>query len=123
MKTILVIDDEYAILDALRVLLEDEGYRVLTAEDGAAGLEALGREKVDAVVLDLMMPRMDGRAVLAALRSSYALRDVGVCVISAAGPSILRELRDADAVLPKPFTFAQLRGAVERALGRERRSL
>ena len=65
---ILVIEDELPMRTALADCLEAEGYRVLTAADGPAGLEKALREKPDLVLLDIMMPRLDGYAVCAELR-------------------------------------------------------
>ncbi|MGI8770316.1 MAG: response regulator [Acidobacteriaceae bacterium] len=66
--TLLCIDDEVLGLEIRRVVLEREGYVVLTANDGAAGLALFGQNQVDAVILDYAMPDMDGAQVAQALR-------------------------------------------------------
>lgn len=116
MKKVLVIDDEYAILDTLRVLLEDEGYRVVAAEDGARGLELLAQEVPDVVLLDMMMPVVDGRGVLLAMQESPRFASIPVVVMSAAGPPALRDLPPVRAILRKPFSVDQLLTVLEAAL-------
>ncbi len=81
--TVLVVDDEALIRRALRRVLERQGYRVLTAESGARGLELASSGSVDLVLIDLWMPGLDGHALLARLRSE--LPDVVCVVITAHG--------------------------------------
>lgn len=69
--TILFVDDEASILSALRRLFRPHGYRILTAESGAAGLEILSKEKVDMVVSDVRMPEMDGTAFLEKVNAGW----------------------------------------------------
>ena len=68
MPTILVVDDEPLIRDVVVDLLRDEGYTVVTADDGLAALELVQREAPGLVLMDVMMPRMDGRAACRAMR-------------------------------------------------------
>jgi DNA-binding response OmpR family regulator len=70
-RTILVVDDEDALLRMLALLLQDEGYRVLTAHDGRAALEATDAERVDVVITDFMLPHMDGGELLRALHAAH----------------------------------------------------
>ena len=67
-RRILVVDDDRAIRDMIRVVLESEGYDVTCADDGFAALRAVERTGPDCVVLDVMMPGMDGHAVLSRIR-------------------------------------------------------
>ncbi len=73
---ILVVDDEPDILEAIGIVLEAQGYEVVTARDGIEGLEKLKEEKPDMMILDLLMPRMDGFEVCKELkdprRAKYA---------------------------------------------------
>ena len=62
-KKILVVDDDPDILEALSMILESQGYQVVTAQDGVEGLANLKAEKPDLMILDLLMPKMDGFAV------------------------------------------------------------
>ena len=68
MRTILVVDDEWAIAEVLESLLSDEGYRVIIANNGRQALERLSEWPPDLIMLDFMMPVMDGRATLEALK-------------------------------------------------------
>ena len=75
---VLVIDDDPTARDLLSRVLVKEGYRVRTAADGRAGLDAAAAERPDLIVLDVMMPKMDGWAVLSALKADPTLDDVPV---------------------------------------------
>ncbi|WP_291994475.1 HD domain-containing phosphohydrolase [Candidatus Accumulibacter sp. ACC003] len=70
-QTLLLVDDEPSILSALRRLFRPSGYRILTAESGAAGLELLGKEDVDLVISDMRMPEMDGAQFLEQVRAGW----------------------------------------------------
>jgi CheY-like chemotaxis protein len=118
MKTILVVDDEYAIVEALAALLADEGYRVVTAMNGKEALERLEAELPDLVLLDVMMPVLDGRSVLKAIRASATWSRVPVVMMSAApkgsfGPP---QALAFDAFLHKPFGVAPLLETISRLL-------
>jgi two-component system nitrogen regulation response regulator NtrX len=80
---ILIVDDEESIRSSLQRLLEYKGYETLSAEDGPRALQFLAEEPVDAVLLDIKMPRMDGIEVLQRIRETYA--DLSVVMISAHG--------------------------------------
>lgn len=117
MKTILVVDDEPAILDLLTTLLSDEGYQVLSAVDGAAALEGLKREAVDVVITDGMMPRLDGEALIRAMRARPETREVPVIFVSAAVTPLLEGL-EPWWFLPKPFDLEVVLDTVAGAIGR-----
>jgi CheY-like chemotaxis protein len=83
-KTILVVEDDHGIREALKEVLESDDYRVVTAENGKEGLEVLKSEpSTGLVLLDMMMPVMNGREFLAAIKSDEALPPVPVIVVSA----------------------------------------
>ena len=67
-EKILIVDDDSDVLDALTMVLESRGYQVITAQDGIEGLACLKAEKPDLVILDLLMPKMDGFGVMKELR-------------------------------------------------------
>lgn len=79
----LVVDDDKDIRDSLAQILEEEGFEVSAAENGQLALEAIGRSVPDVMLLDLMMPVMNGWQVLEALRSSLMLPQIQVVVLSA----------------------------------------
>jgi DNA-binding response OmpR family regulator len=81
--TVLVIDDDADVRDILTRTLGNAGYRVLTAETGARGLAAAAAQAVDVILLDVMMPGMDGLAVCAELRTHERTRSVPVILLTA----------------------------------------
>jgi DNA-binding response OmpR family regulator len=85
--TILVVDDDPVIQKLLSVNFEMEGYRVLTASDGVEGLERVQEERPDLVLLDVMMPRMDGLEVARRLKADAATADIPVLLLSAKAQS------------------------------------
>jgi len=119
---ILIVEDEVPMRTALRDCLESEGYRVLTAADGASGLERAVREKPDLILLDIMMPRLDGYAVCAQLRR--LANPVPLLMLTAKG-QIEDRVRGLDAgaddYLVKPFSTEELLARVRSLLRRTRR--
>lgn len=82
-KRVLVVDDEPDVLLLCRVNLEFEGYEVSTAPDGEAGLEACRELRPDVVLLDVMMPKMDGWQVLEAIKADEELQHIPVVMLTA----------------------------------------
>lgn len=80
-KKILVVDDEIEFLEMLRIRLEASGYNVLTSTNGEDALEKIKKEKLDAVLLDVLMPGIDGLAVLKKIRKTD--KDLPVYIITA----------------------------------------
>lgn len=118
-KTILLIDDDPEIRSSLQTLLEVNGYRVVTASDGEAGLEAAKIVRPDVIVLDMMMPKKSGLAVLDAVRSTDK-EEPKVIMITANGGASHRtyaEFLGADAFINKPFPLETLLANVERLCG------
>jgi two-component system KDP operon response regulator KdpE len=119
-ERVLVIDDEPQIRRALRTALDAHGYTVAVAEDGTTGLEAIATWVPDAVVLDLVMPGIDGFEVL---RQTRVWSDVPVIVLSARGqePDKVAALdQGADDYLTKPFGMAELLARLRVVLRRGR---
>ncbi len=83
MATILIVDDEAHILELTRLYLEKEGFAVETAADGLTALQRAQAEPPSLVILDVMMPRLDGFQVLQELRANPATRDLPVLVLTA----------------------------------------
>ena len=106
---VLVIDDEAPVRDIVRMTLRDAGYKVETASGGGEGLEILRRTNVGLVLLDMVMPGMDGIEVLDAVRVSH--RDTPVVLMTAVtdGDAIRRAVeRSPITLLSKPFSLDQL---------------
>lgn len=119
-RPILVVDDDPKIVRLVRTYLEREGFTVVSASDGPAALAAIEDHEPRLVVLDLMLPELDGRAVIRAVRREPDL-DVPIIVLSARGATTDRiaGLEDgADDYLPKPFSPAELVARVKRILSR-----
>jgi two-component system sensor histidine kinase/response regulator len=112
--TVLVVDDDAAIIDVIRAALEDEGYGVLAAVNGAA-LQIAHDRRPDLILLDIMMPDMDGVEVSRRLRANPATASIPIVVMSA--HSRMRAIGDTMAVddrLPKPFELGDLYATVAR---------
>jgi CheY-like chemotaxis protein len=116
MARVLVIDDEAVLSHVLRVTLESHGHEVTTADDGSRGFASAQRQSPDAIVLDLMMPVMDGFAVLEALQSDERTATVPVVVLSAIGTDYAEQhcyRLGAKAYMRKPFQSDHLVGVLE----------
>jgi len=128
-KRILVVDDEIYIVHILEFSLTMEGYDVITAADGEEALRRVEEDEPDLVVLDIMMPRMDGYEVCRRLREDPATRNLPVILLSAKGRPMDRDLgldAGADDYIVKPFSPRRLlekirelmdRSPMERASG------
>jgi DNA-binding response OmpR family regulator len=115
---VLVVDDERSIVDFIRLGLQYEGFSVQTAPDGQAALRLISEFKPHVVVLDIMMPKLDGLQVAAAIRGN---KDTGVIILSAKD-----EVQDrikgldvgADDYLVKPFDFGELLARIRAVMRR-----
>jgi adenylate cyclase len=120
---VLVVDDNASNRDLLARRLAHEGHQVLEADSGRSALRLLGAEDVDLVLLDLMMPGMNGLEVLARLKADDRLRQVPVIMISGLheADSVIRCIEaGAEDYLPKPFNPVLLRARIGACLERKR---
>jgi CheY-like chemotaxis protein len=115
---ILVVDDEYSITEVLEAALIDAGHEMISAMNGQQALERLHQRRPDLILLDLMMPIMDGAAMLDAMRKDPAGRDIPVIIMSSLAEAAIPGLVKAPyrAFLRKPFKLRALIDAVNRAL-------
>ena len=121
MATVLVVDDEADIRDIVRINLERDGHRVLTAAGGPEGLELLHRERPDLVILDVMMPGLDGWEVLTSIKgeAEHEISDVPVLMLTARSGDMDRirgGIEGAIRYIQKPFSTIELREEVRVAL-------
>ena len=104
-KTILAVDDESSILDLLKFNLEKEGFNFISAEDGEEGINKVLNEKPDLLLLDVMIPKMDGLSVCKKIRQENI--DIPIIMLSARGEEIDKVLGleiGADDYITKPFS-------------------
>ena len=113
-STILVIDDERPMRELLERFLNREGFQVVTAADGRAGLELARRYRPSAIMLDVMMPRMDGWAVLTALKADPDLADTPVVMVTVSRERGLSLSMGAVDHLPKPVDWSRLKALLDR---------
>ncbi|GCE26204.1 DNA-binding response regulator [Dictyobacter alpinus] len=122
---VLVVDDEDNIIELIRLGLRYEGFQVEVASDGEQGIALAQRIDPDLVILDVMMPGIDGLEVCRRLRSNPTTRDVPVLMLTAkdeVGDRILGLQTGADDYLTKPFDFYELLERIKAILRRQSRS-
>lgn len=117
MSTVLVVDDEYVISDILELALEDAGYQVEKASNGARALEMLEKTRVELLITDYMMPVMNGEELARNLRADPQFKALPIILMSGAQASIGRENPGLfDGVLDKPFDTEMLIAMVQQLL-------
>ena len=117
MKTLLIVDDETSLVQVLEAILTDSGFRVLVAVNGRAALDQLAAAKPDLVLLDYMMPVLDGPAVLKAMAADPAYRDIPVVMISALPEAAVAEKCHGYAgFLRKPFSATKIIETIRQVL-------
>ena len=111
---VLVVEDDPAIRRLVKMVLQREGYRVDVASDGVEAVLKLGLCEYDVIILDLMMPNLDGFTFMNTLGENDPERLRRVIVTSAASPNVIRDRMHGApfAVLPKPFDIQQLASRV-----------
>jgi len=119
---ILVADDDPAILELVRINLEARGYQVLTVDNGADAIRIAMREKPDLLILDVLMPEVDGYEVMRVLKESPETAHIPIVVLTAyasdAG-AMVSWMQGAESYLAKPFNPEELLMVVDRLLSSE----
>jgi DNA-binding response OmpR family regulator len=108
---ILIVDDELDLVSVLRMGLEIEGFEVIEAMDGEEGLRRARQDRPDLVVLDLMLPKMDGYKVCRALKFDERFRSIPIIILSARSGDADRRLAldmGADQFITKPYEMSDL---------------
>lgn len=117
MRTILVVDDEFGEAESLVSFLSEEGYRVVAARDGNQGLLRFLEIKPDLLLVDFMMPVMNGAEMIREVRKDGAHQNLPIVLMSAAHEHILRHYYAGyDAFIKKPFTREQLLDVLRKLL-------
>jgi DNA-binding response OmpR family regulator len=118
-KEILIVDDEPSIVVPIQFLMEQQGYSVLVAENGEDALDAIYKYKPDLILLDIMLPRIDGYEVCEIVRLNPEYRDTKIIFLTAKGREveIAKGLSlGADAYIIKPFSNTELVAKVKELL-------
>ena len=118
-KKILLVDDEQDMVYAVKMQLEAEGFRVLTAPDGQEGLDKARKEKPDLIILDLMLPRIDGYKVCRMLKFDEKYKNIPVIIYTARAQEADEKLGyevGADAYMTKPFDPKKLLAKINELL-------
>ncbi len=122
-KVILCIEDEQEMIDLIRLILSRRGFEILGANGGKEGLEMIHKNHPDLVLLDLMMPEMDGWEVYQQMKADVTTKDIPVIVVTAKAQSIDKVLglhiAKVDDYIAKPFSPQELLASVDTVLGRK----
>jgi two-component system response regulator VicR len=120
-KTVVCIEDQPEMIDLVRLILKQRGIHVIGAVGGQEGLDVVRRERPDLILLDLMMPVVDGWDVFRQVKADASLMGIPVVVVTAKVAQIDRVLAEAiagvDAYITKPFAPRELWSTVEHLLG------
>lgn len=118
-KKILIVDDEPNIVIPLQFLMEQNGYRALVAQSGEEALEMISKERPDLVLLDIMLPGVDGFEVCEIIRLNPEWRNTRVIFLTAKGRDVdiaKGMVLGADEYITKPFSNQQIIGSVKKLL-------
>jgi two-component system response regulator VicR len=122
-RRVVCIEDEPEMIDLVKLILGRKGFQVTGAMGGREGLEVIARDKPDIVLLDLMMPDMDGWEVYQKMKADDAMRTIPVIVVTAKAQSIDKVLglhiAKVDDYITKPFGPQELLESVEKVIARQ----
>jgi two-component system response regulator VicR len=122
-KKVLCIEDDPEMIDLIKLILERKGFQFIGAVGGREGLDAIAREKPDLVLLDIMMPDIDGWDVYRQMKASDEYKDIPVIVVTAKAQSIDKVLglhiAKVDDYVTKPFGPKELLRSIDKVLGLE----
>lgn len=120
---VVYVEDEQEMIDLVRLILASKGYEVIGANGGRAGLDLIRRELPDLVLLDLMMPDMDGWDVYHHMKADEKTRSIPVIVVTAKAQNIDKVLglhiAKVDDYIAKPFSPQELVNSIERILAQK----
>ncbi|MGQ0679446.1 MAG: response regulator [Actinomycetota bacterium] len=118
-KTVLLCEDNDSVRELIKVLLETEGYLIVEAVNGHDGLAKAQQAPPDLMILDLMMPGLDGESVLTTLNQNESLRSIPVLVVSGKYDSLelLRDRIGEENIFPKPFEPTRMLDRIGHLIG------
>ncbi|MBW8011039.1 MAG: response regulator [Chloroflexi bacterium] len=120
---VVCVEDEPEMIDLIRLILSRKGYEIIGADGGKKGLKTIRNKKPDLVLLDLMMPDMDGWEVYQQMKADEETRDIPVIVVTAKAQSIDKVLglhiAKVDDYISKPFSPQELLDSVEQVLSKK----
>ncbi|OGO70255.1 MAG: two-component system response regulator [Chloroflexi bacterium RBG_19FT_COMBO_56_12] len=126
-RRLVYIEDEEEMIDLVRLILVRRGFTVIGANGGREGLDIVRRESPDLVLLDLMMPDMDGWDVYQQMKADETIRDIPVIVVTAKAQSIDKVLgltiAKVEDYISKPFSPQELLDSVEKVLSQQQSSM
>jgi len=122
-KRILVVDDEEDLVRMIQFQLQSEGYKVITAHDGLEALEKVAEKKPDLIVLDIMMPKVDGWVVCHSVKGHVTTKNIRVIILTAKTQFMAKVkglyILQADVYMSKPFEFEDLSFNISKLLSIE----
>jgi CheY-like chemotaxis protein len=117
-NTVVCIEDEPGVIELIRLILERRGLTVVGAESGEAGLEAIRQSRPALVLLDLMLPGMDGWEIYRRMKADQAMKSIPVIIVTAKAEGIdevlAKQVAKVDDYIKKPFSLQELVQSVER---------
>lgn len=118
MSKILVVDDERDVVELLKFLLEKDGYTVVTAYNGREALTVTNQNQPDLILLDVMMPEMDGYTVQTQLLDNPKTKDIPIIILTAKGQlrDVFAMSANVKAYIEKPFDPKTLRSKIQESL-------
>ena len=120
-KTVVCVEDEPGVIELIRLILDERGLKVVGAISGTEGLAAIRELRPALVLLDLMLPEMDGWEIYRRMKADEALKDIPIIIVTAktAGidEALAKYVAKVDAYIKKPFSLEELVQSVDRALG------
>jgi DNA-binding response OmpR family regulator len=123
--SVLIVDDEPNIVLSLQFLMKKTGFEVRTAKDGEEAMAEISRAAPDLVLLDVMMPKIDGFSICKQIRANPEWQDMRIIMLTARGRDVEREkglALGADDYITKPFSTKDAIARVEAVLGRPRKA-
>lgn len=118
-KSIMIVDDDRDLVNLVERVLTDEGYQVIRAYDGNSALALLKKDEPDLIILDILMPSIDGYSVCSNIKMDKTTKDIPVLILTALSSKLNKQLAQdtgADGYITKPFNSKHLLDTIARLL-------